>query len=84
MKSILEFIFSAVVIAAIYFGYQAFTGKNSVLSKHYDCDTDYAQISALCLAFKGNSCDENSIGSFQSEFLPKLGDVATIKDLFLS
>ena len=27
MKSILEFIFSAVVIAAIYFGYQFFTGK---------------------------------------------------------
>ena len=94
MKSILEFIFSAVVIAAIYFGYQFFTGKmtfeeikfylknlsvESVLSKPYDCDTDYAQISALCLAFKGNSCDENSIGSFQSEFLPKLGDVATIK-----
>lgn len=94
MKTILELIFSAVVIAAIYFGYQFFTGKmtfeeikfylknlsvESVLSKPYDCDTDYAQISALCLAFKGNSCDENSIGSFQSEFLPKLGDVATIK-----
>lgn len=94
MKTILELIFSAVVIATLYFGYQFFTGKmtfeeikfylknlsvESVLSKPYDCDTDYSQMMALCLLFKGNSCDENSIDSFQSEFLPKLGNVATIK-----
>ena len=87
MKSILEFIFSAVVIAAIYFGYQFFTGKmtfeeikfylknlsvESVLSKPYDCDTNYAQISALCLAFKGNSCDENSMAHFKVSFYQNL------------
>lgn len=76
MKTILELIFAVVVI---YFGYQFFTEKNSIMSKPYDCDTGDAQISALCLMFKGNSCDENSIDPFISEFLPKLGDVATIK-----
>ncbi|NLK66167.1 MAG: hypothetical protein GX282_01690 [Campylobacteraceae bacterium] len=92
MKTILELIRSVVVVAAIYFGYQLFTGKmtleeikfylqnlsvESITSKPYDCDTDVAEISALCLMFKGNSCDD--IGLFQSEFLPKLNDVATIK-----
>lgn len=72
-----KFIFSAVVIAALYFGYQFFTGKNSVMSKPYDCDTELAQISALCLMFKGDSCNDAEL--FVKEFLPKLGDVATIK-----
>lgn len=72
-----KFIFSAVVIAALYFGYQFFTGKNSVMPKPYDCDTGDAQISALCLMFKGDSCNDAEL--FVKEFLPKLGDVATIK-----
>ena len=72
-----KFIFSAVVIAALYFGYQFFTGKNSVMPKPYDCDTELAQISALCLMFKGDSCNDAEL--FVKEFLPKLGDVATIK-----
>ena len=47
------------------------------MPKPYDCDTGDAQISALCLMFKGDSCNDAEL--FVKEFLPKLGDVATIK-----
>lgn len=79
MKSILEFIFSVAIIMAIYFGYQTLTGKNSVMSKPYDCDTKSAETGALALMFKGSGSGYEDAELFVKEFLPKLGDVATIK-----
>lgn len=49
MKTILELIF---VVVVIYFGYQFLTGKNSVMSKPYDCDTELAQVASLSIMFK--------------------------------
>ena len=74
MKTILELIF---VVVVIYFGYQFLTGKNSVMSKPYDCDTKSAETGALALMFKGSGYEDAEL--FVKEFLPKLGDVATIK-----
>lgn len=74
MKTILELIF---VVVVIYFGYQFLTGKNSVMSKPYDCDTELAQVASLSIMFKGDSYNDAEL--FVKEFLPKLGDVATIK-----
>lgn len=76
MKTILELIF---VVVVIYFGYQTFTGKNSVMSKPYDCDTKSAETGALALMFKGSGSGYEDAELFVKEFLPKLGDVATIK-----
>ena len=76
MKTILELIF---VVVVIYFGYQFLTGKNSVMSKPYDCDTKSAETGALALMFKGSGSVYEDAELFVKEFLPKLGDVATIK-----